>query len=284
LAFLPRHRRLDVPSFFVQDKIALWKDRLHLTLGSKYEHNDYTGSEVQPSARLSWQVHERHFLWAAVSRAVRTPARLDRDLFFPASPPFLLEGGPDFDSETVVAYELGYRTQPHRRVSLALTLFYNEYDHLRTAGPGSTPFSFVINNGGQGETYGVELWGEVQLMDFWRLKAGYAFLEDDLRVSSGSTDPNEFNDAKHRFLVRSSLDVTPTIELDGTLIYVSHLPDPDVPAYTTLDLRLGWKPIQGLELSLIGRNLLDGQHPEFGSTPNRREIERSVLVRAVWRF
>jgi iron complex outermembrane receptor protein len=284
LAFQPRHRRLDVPSFFVQDKIALWKDRLHLTLGSKYEHNDYTGSEVQPSARLSWQVHERHFLWAAVSRAVRTPARLDQDAFIPASPPFLLEGGPDFESETVVAYELGYRTQPHRRVSLALTLFFNEYDHLRTLGQGSTPFSFVIDNGGQGETYGVELWGEVQLMDFWRLKAGYAFLEDDLRVSSGSTDPNEFNDAKHRFLIRTSLDVTPTIELDGTLIYVSHLPDPDVPAYTTLDLRLGWQPIQGLEFSLIGRNLLDGQHPEFGSTPNRREIERSVLVRAVWRL
>jgi len=282
--FSPSHRRLDVPSIFVQDRIALWKDRLHLTLGSKLEHNDYTDFEIQPNVRLSWQVHEGHFLWAAISRAVRTPARLDRDLFSPASPPFLLEGGEDFESETVLAYELGYRMQPHPRLSLALALFYNDYDRLRTLEPDYIPGYLIVNNAGEGETYGVELWGEALLTDNWRFKAGYAYVEKDMRVSSGSIDPMEFNDGKHRVVVRTSIDVTPEIEFDGTLIYVSELPDPDVPAYTRLDLRLGWKPVQGLEISLIGRNLLDPQHPEFGAEPDRSEIERSVLVRAVWRY
>lgn len=284
LAFLPEQRELSLANLFVQDSIALLKDRLQLTLGSKFEHNDYTGLEVQPSVRLAWKPHDRQFLWAAVSRAVRTPSRIDRDLFIPGSRPFLLAGGPDFQSETVVAYEFGYRTQPHTRVSMTLSTFYNEYKHLRSVAPVPSTGVFVIVNGREGETYGAELWGDFELSDSWRLKAGYAILHEDLRVTPGSIATSEANDATHRFLLRSSMDLTPKFELDWTLSHVSALPDPTVPAYTTVDLRLGWKPSKQLEVSLIGQNLLDKRHPEFGPSNIRSEIERSVLVKAACRF
>jgi iron complex outermembrane receptor protein len=285
LAFLPERRDLNLVNLFVQDSIALLKNRLQLTLGSKFEHNDYTGFEAQPSARLSWKPYEEQLLWAAVSRAVRTPSRIDRDLFVPASPPFLLAGGPDFQSETVVAYELGYRVQPHARVSLSLSTFYNDYKHLRSLEPVPGTSALVLANRMEGETYGAELWADIKLTDSWRLKPGYAFLHKDLRLPSGSGDPSiAGNDAKHRFLLRSAMDLTPKLEFDWTLSHVSSLPSPAVPAYTTLDLRLGWKQSKQLEVSLIGQNLLDKRHPEFGLASTRSEIERSVLVKAVLKF
>jgi len=143
---------------------------------------------------------------------------------------------------------------------------------------------FVIANGREGETYGAELWGDFELTDSWRLKAGYAILHEDLRFAPGSIATSEANDATHRFLLRSSMDLTPKFELDWTLSYVSALPDPTVPAYTAVDLRLGWKPSKQLEVSLIGQNLLDKRHPEFGPANIRSEIERSVLVKAACRF
>src|SRR5438552_3237702 len=99
LAFLPARVSRQWFSGFVQDEITLVKDRLHLTLGTKIEHNDYTGFEVQPSARLAWRLSQQQTVWAATSRAVRTPSRIDRELFAPGRPPFtLLTGGPDFVS------------------------------------------------------------------------------------------------------------------------------------------------------------------------------------------
>jgi iron complex outermembrane receptor protein len=126
------------------------------------------------------------------------------------------------------------------------------------------------------------------LTDSWRLKPGYAFLHKDLRLPPGSGDPVGVsaagNDAKHRFLLRSAMDLTPKLEFDWTLSHVSSLPSPSVPAYTTLDLRLGWKQSKQLEVSLIGQNLLDKRHLEFGRASTRSEIERSVLVKAVLKF
>ncbi|HVK55684.1 MAG TPA: TonB-dependent receptor [Burkholderiales bacterium] len=287
LAFLPTHVRLNLANLFLQDSITLIPERLDLTLGSKFERNDYTGLEIQPSARVAWKMKDRQLLWGAISRAVRTPSRIDRQLFSPGSPPFLLAGGADFRSETLLAYELGYRIQAHARASLSISTFYNVYDHLRSLEPQPSG-AFVIGNEMEGSTYGAELWGDLEVTKWWRIKAGYAYLEKDLRLSSNSRDPNGVrpsgNDAKHRITLRSSMDITPTLALDGTLRYVSALPNPSVPAYTTLDLRLGWKATKELEVALIGQNLLDKQHPEFGSAPNRSEIERNVMVRATWRF
>jgi len=283
-AIIPDEQQLDITNLFVQDSVTLIKNRLQLTVGSKFEHNGYTGMEIQPSIRLAWKPRERELAWAAISRAVRTPSRIDHDIFIPGSAPFLIAGGPNFESETLLAYELGYRIQPNARTSLSINTFYNVYKNIRTATliPGTS--TFVINNGEKGDTYGVELWGELALTDAWRLKAGYAFLQEDLQLADGSLSTGEANDAKHRFLLRSSTDLSSTVGLDWTLTHVSALTRFAVPAYTSLDMRVGWKVNKQLEISFIGRNLLDNQHPEFGTITNRSEIQRSGLVRATWQF
>lgn len=290
LSFLPAHKELRLANVFAQDSIALVRDRLNLTLGAKLEHNSYTGWEVQPGGRLAWTLDENknNLLWAAVSRAVRTPSRLDRELFF-STPGFTLAGGPDFRSESVLAYELGYRAQPNDRLALSMSSYYNVYDDVRNvervAGSDST---YVLLNRMEGETYGAELWGDVVLTDSWRLKTGYAYLHTDFRLPPDSTDPTGVrsagNDARHRFLLSSALNLTVRLEIDATLRYMGALPDPRVPAYTALDLRLAWRPNQRLEVALIGQDLLDQRHPEFGAPGTRREIEHGALLKAVWTF
>ena len=116
-AFLPAHKALNRYSVFVQDEIALVPDRLRVTLGSKLEHNDYTGFEHQPSARLAWTPTSQQTLWTAISRAARTPARIDRDFYLFLTPSLPLIAGDDFDSEKLVACEAGWRLQPDANLS-----------------------------------------------------------------------------------------------------------------------------------------------------------------------
>lgn len=296
LAFLPSQVSRQWFSGFVQDEIALWKDRAHLTLGTKIEHNDYTGFEFQPSGRLAWKLSEQQTLWSAISRAVRTPSRIDRELFSPDSPPFLLAGGPDFDSEKLLAYELGYRVQPLSRLALSVAAYYNNYDDLRSLEKVSplTPFPVLIANGLEGESYGVELTADYRVTDWWRLRAGYTELRIDIRPKPGSNDisagSNESHDPERFFSLRSSLDLPGHWELDGAFRYVSRIENQQVPAYGELDVRLGWRPSPDLEFSIVGQNLLHDNHAEFGALANtrgeitRREIERGVFGKIVWRF
>src|SRR5258708_32051418 len=160
-------------SAFVQDEILLRKN-LSFTLGTKLEHNDYTGFEVEPDARLSWNVSSDQALWAAISRAVRTPSRIDRDLS-EAAPPYLvvLKGGPNFKSETVIAYELGYRAQLNSRFTASISSFYNEYDHVRSA--SITPitfFPFYFANNMAGHTDGLAVSRHYQGLDGRSLHQG----------------------------------------------------------------------------------------------------------------
>ena len=172
----------------MQDEIALVKDRVHLTLGTKIEHNDYTGFEFQPSGRLAWTLSEQQILWSAISRAVRTPSRIDRELFLRVDDPDLrIDGGPDFESEELLAYELGYRVQPFSRLGLSLAAYYNDYDDLRSR--ESRPADVVeLANGLEGESYGAELTADYRVTDWWRLRAGYTELRIELRPKPGSTD------------------------------------------------------------------------------------------------
>ena len=288
ISFLPASKNLRLANIFAQDSIALVRDKLTLTLGTKLEHNVYTGWEIQPSGRLAWKVDDQQLLWAAISRAVRTPSRVDRD-FYVDLPYAVLKGGPNFRSESVVSYELGYRAQPSARLSLSLSTFYNVYKDLRSVEQiAGTPPTFILANKIEGKTYGAELWGEIRLTDSWRLKPGYAYLRTNFwalawsTVVTGATSPG--NDARHRFLLTSILNLTPHLELDGTLRHVSALPSPAVPAYWALDLHLGWRPSKGLEVALIGQNLLNHQHPEFGPPLGRSEIQHGVLLRVTWTF
>ena len=285
LAFLPAHKTLHLYSAFLQDEVTLVTDRLRLTLGSKFEHNDYTGFEIQPSVRLAWTPDIRQTVWGAISRAVRSPSRIDREFYAPAAPPYLLAGGTNFLSEDLLAYELGYRVQPIERLSLSVATYYNDYDHIRSLRPGSP---FVIANDLKGESYGVELAGTLQITDWWRVRAGYNYLHKRLVVKPGGADLNngsgEGNDPEHQFSFRSSMDLPGDLQLDAGLRFVDSLPSPSVPSYFGLDVRLQWKPAKDWELAVVGQNLVDRRHPEFGAPATREEIERSVYGRVTWSF
>jgi len=291
LGFLPPHVTQQWYSAFLQDEIALYRDALHLTLGTKFEHNDYTGFEFQPSVRLAWRLDERNTLWSAVSRAVRTPSRVDGQLYAPSSPPFtLLVGNPGFQSEKLIAYELGYRGQANQRLSWSLSTYYNHYTDLRSVEHVNppAPFPIMLGNGLKAHSYGAELSADYQVMDAWRMHVGYTEMRLHFRHEPGSTDTNpgssEAQDPEQQWSLRSSFELPHHTQLDATFRHVSTIANQQVPAYGELDLHLAWLPLPTLELSITGRNLLHAQHAEFGAAATRTEIERSVYGKASWQF
>jgi len=291
VAFLPTQVTENLLSAFAQDEITLER-HLRLTVGTKLEHNHWTGFEVQPSVRLSWVPDDRRTLWGAISRAVRTPTRYDEDIvFYTAAGTPLLEGSNAFVSEELLAYEIGYRTQVRTGLTVDVTTYYNVYDHLRSNEPAAPPAAFPYHfaNRLSADTWGAELRVSAQAASWWRLHAGYAYYGKSLSLDPRSYDPtggkNEGDDPANRFVLRSLMDLPDRFELDGTLRYVARLPAPVVPAYTELDLRLGWNATDALELSLTGQNLLHARHPEFGPpSPLRQEVQRSVYGKVTWRF
>jgi iron complex outermembrane receptor protein len=295
LAFLPRSRALDYYSFFLQDEIELVQEKLGLTIGSKFEHNDYTGFEVEPSFRLAYRPSREQTVWGGISRAVRMPSRLDTDLFLssvtPTNRTLLVRGDTGFDSEELVAYELGYRVHPREWIAFDLATFYNDYDQLRSQERSTTPSGLpaVLANKLSGEAYGAELSATAQVMSWWMLRANYTVFDKRLELDRDSRDLTggvpEGNDPSHMFTIHSSWDLPRNFEFDAIARYVGRLPNPAVPSYLEMDLRLGWRATRNLDLDIVGRNLLDGSHPEFGAdSPRRREVERSVYARVTWRF
>lgn len=296
LAFAPANLTQDLFSGFVQDEIAL-SDRFSVTLGTKLEHTDYTGYEVEPTLRLQWKTAADHLLWAAVSRAVRTPSRVDRDLRQPAQGLLILRGGGDeFTAEKLIAYEAGYRLQFDERLFASLALFYNRYDDIRSTDiTPPTIVPLVFHNDLEGHTYGVELAATYQAAPWWRLTAGYNLLREHLRVRAGAFDLNqalnETSDPEHQASLRSSFDLPHGVALDGQLRWVDTLHNNvggqpgTVPAYTELNLRLAWSITPACELSLVGRNLLHNRHPEFGAPgPARVVVPRSAYAKIAWRY
>jgi len=287
--FLPPHVARQWFTGFVQDEIALVPNRLHVALGTKLEHNDYTGFEIQPSGRVNWRLSPSGTLWAAVSRALRTPSRIDRELFVRIPPATFLAGGPGFHSEEELAYELGYR---HQQGSLALSVatFYSRYHGLRSVEQlhPPAPDTLVIANGQDGESYGAELAADYRLTGRWRLRAGYTELRVHVWAQPGSTDMSGGSAESHtpdrQFSVRSAADLPAHLSLGGTFRYVGEIANQQVPAYGELDMRVAWQPAPMLELSVVGQNLLHDHHVEFGTPSARRQIERGVYGAVAWRF
>jgi iron complex outermembrane receptor protein len=286
LALVPQRRSLQTFSAFAQDEITLVKDWLHLTLGTKLEHNDYTGFEVQPSARLAWMLSQKQTLWGAISRAIRAPSRIDRELVVPP----VTFGSPDFESEKLRAYEVGYRVQPREQLSVSLSGFYNDYNDIRSEEEVNPPASYplVFGNGQKGESYGAELTADYRVTNWWRFRAGHTELRVHIRPEPGSTDTShgkaEAADSNHYFTLRSSFDLPKHFEFDPAFRYVSRITNPiaAVPGYSELDLRLAWKPKPKVELSVVGQNLLHDHHPEYGVPPTLQEIERTVFVKVTF--
>ncbi len=305
----PNHVSLNQFSAFLQDEISLVGNRLRLTLGSKFEHNDFTGFEVEPNARLLWTLSPNQSVWTAVSRAVRTPALTEEGLRLnsavippgtPANPAPLpavvaVFGSHQFNSEDLLAYELGYRVQATSNLSLDLATFYNHYSNLRTAEPG-TPFvegspapidvviPFVAGNKMSGGTYGLELFADWKVIPKWRLTGSYSYLQMDIRKNLGSQDPTPDNpngsSPRHQWYLRSSVDLPKHFDLDTTLRFVDHLPSLNLPNYYSLNAHLGWRPVRNLELSIGGQNLLDNRHLEF--LPDFVNTSPTVVKRSIF--
>jgi len=285
---LPPRRNMPLYTGFIQDEISL-TSALKLTLGTKLLHNVFTGFEWQPSARMAWSVKPNNLLWAAVSRAVRTPSRFDVDYFLPTTPQpptkASVAGGPNFQSEHLVAYEVGYRWQPDPRVSLSLAGFYNVYRDVYSVEALPGTLTYQIQNGSEGEAWGAELSGQVQLLPVWRIRGGYTFFDKELRAKPGRNFNPDYlgNDAKHRVLLQSILDLPGNFQLDVTGRYLDALPKtlatPAVPSYLTYDARLAWL-YRWLEVSVVGQNLGQRQHVEFGNL----QLPRSVFGRLTVRF
>jgi iron complex outermembrane receptor protein len=281
LAFLPDSRDLTWYSFFAQNEWRMRRD-LALTIGLKAEHNDYTGFEWLPSARLAWAPSPDQLVWTAVSRTVRAPSRIDRELFAPGTPPFLLAGGPNFVSEVSRVYELGYRGQPSGRLSYSITGFYHDHQRLRSLEP---VVGAAFENRISGSTKGIEAWASWRATTDWRLDAGWVELRQSLHPDAGSSSATAGlgNDPRRWIKLRSAFDLTPRHQLDVLLRYVSDLPNPSVPSYVAVDARLGWHATKTLDLSLLLQNLFDPRHPEFGAAANRAEFVRGIFLKLLWR-
>jgi iron complex outermembrane receptor protein len=291
-------------SGFVQDRIAIG-DALHLTLGTKLEQNDFSGFEIQPSARLAWALPHDQTLWAAVSRAVRVPTRLERDVAIEVTPPAsnpaaFLYGNPDYGSEKLIAYELGYRRQVSPRLALDVAAFHNDYQDLASLefgtpfinpGDGRVIIPVLNQNMSEGRATGAELAANFSPVEGWQLAATYSFLDLEIQPNGLDINRGEFMDGatpRHQFGLRSSLDAG-NLRLDGFLRRVGAIRrEPQIvdgsgiAGYTELDLRAAWL-WNRFEFALVLKNLLHEDHIEFGSPELRGGIERSVRAQLIWR-
>ncbi len=267
--FLPPQRTLDYSNAFLQDTISLSRT-LKLIVGTKYEHDAYTAGEPLPDVRLSWKASDNNLLWAAVSQAVRAPSRIDRDLVEEAGSLVLLRGG-DFQDEKLTAYELGYRSQPSAKSSVSISTFYNVYKDLRSVqySPGpALPIMFA--NGMSGDTDGLEVWGNYQVSEWWRMSAGGNWLHENLHFDPGSDNIGGIalagDDPSYQIALRSTM----TFARDGLLYldlrHIGALPSPASPSYTELNAHLSWTVSRAITWSLTGSNLIHPHHLEFGTT------------------
>ncbi len=276
VSFLPASQSADLVSAFVQDEITLLPERLHLTLGSKFEHNGFSGYEVQPSIRLVWLPTESSTLWGSVSRAIRTPSRLETGSrivanIFPIPPlytPMVVytNGNEAFESEKLLAYEVGYRFQPGETLSFDLATFYNEYDNLQNFERTSLPTDQLFDNKLSAHSYGMELVIDWRPLEWWRLQTNYSVIRISSQLDSNSTDPADIKDViegstpRHQFSLRSMMDLSRQVALDLWLYHVNQLERTSfsvplsVSDYTSLNARLAWHPNENLEFALVGHN------------------------------
>ncbi|HTS11132.1 MAG TPA: TonB-dependent receptor [Candidatus Limnocylindrales bacterium] len=290
--FLPNSQTDSVYSGFAQDEISIVQDKLIATVGTKLEHNNFSGFEYQPSVRLLWALTDHQSFWTAVTRAVRTPSRLDQDVQFAiliqAAPPppvfFDILGNPDLHAETLLGYEAGYRTEIRDNLYVSATGFYNVYNDLQGYGapyvaeadtPPPPHLFFVIPyaNAIQGHTIGAEIAPTWKVTHWWQLRGSYSFLHMSLRDKDGFTDVGSIlgsytgSSPSHVGGFQSFFNLPGHFEFDQSFRYSSALPAQVVSSYSTMDARIGWRPAEHIELSFVGQNLLQPFHAEYGGDP-----------------
>jgi len=302
VAFVPPKKTDTLASAFLQDELALFARALRVTFGTKVEHNDYSGVEWQPSVRLLWRIADGHSAWAAATRAVRTPSRVEQDLAItaatsPTLPVFIrVTGDPAFRSEESLVFEAGYRARLGAHLSLDAAAFHNRYDDLLGFETGQ-PFSesgrqivpLVLSNALAGRGSGLETSLDVRAGARLGLHLDYTLLSLDLHAKPGSSDTTsaasaEGSSPRHRVTGRARLTLPEGVDVSAVLRWVDVLRSQAVPAYTQVDARLGWRATKRLELAAVGRNLL-GRHLEFGGNSAAPvEIEPSLYGQLLWRW
>jgi iron complex outermembrane receptor protein len=307
--FEPHKQSDNIYSVFVEDKVTIVRNKLWATLGSKFEHNIYTGWETQPSARLLWTPSSHQTFWAAVTRAVRTPSRLDEDLqltgLVSAAPPFPIfieiAGNPKFASERLLGYEAGYRTLITSRFYFDISAFFNNYNNLTGFGAASITFAqspppsytyLLITvpwaNALIGNTDGAEISPNWKVTNWWQLKGSYSYLQMHLKDKEGITDASTAvtdvgSSPRHEVVIQSLFSLPKNFEFDPTYRYVSALPALAIGSYSTMDIHFGWRIAGGVELSVVGQNLFQPVHYESGSSAGTNVgIKRGVYGKITW--
>lgn len=282
LTFMPLERTLNLANVFVQGEAQVHRN-VRATAGLRAERNPYTGVEWLPNLRLQMTLSPDQLLWTAATRAVRSPSRIDRDLQIPGMPPFVVVANDSYQSEIAKVVELGYRAQLRPGVTVSLTAFHHDFTRLRTV--GAFPAGLQFANDAEGRNNGLEGWADVTVTRDWRLVGGFVLMREKFNVVEGRTDlgaPSLGNDPKRTATLRSLWNVTRAHEIDLAWHYVGALPSPEVPAYSILNARFGWRPARDLELSLSVNNALDRKHSEFGSAAERAVLGRNVYFKVTW--
>jgi iron complex outermembrane recepter protein len=297
-------------SGFAEDELALIPDRLSLTVGTKIEHNYYTGFGVMPTVRAAWTLHQHQMVWAAISRALRTPSSVDTasnltvaGFVPPGSPPVLIRsvGNPLFQDERQITYEVGYRTELLEGLSVDLATYYNSYDQLQTTEPASVFFEttpppphlvipLIRENLMNGETHGLEIFANWKVTDRWSITPGYGFEEIHLHVDSSSQDTQtaaatEGSTPRHWARLDTHVGITRGVAWDVSANFVGRLSNPDVPSYTRVDTQLSWRLGKGLSANFVGQNLVRDHHFEFVNnegTGFANVVKRSAYAKLTW--
>lgn len=317
----PSVKEDDLYSGFLQGRLPFGGDKGELTLGTKVEHNDHTGFEWQPSTRAMWSFNDKHSMWGAVSRSVRTPSRIELDAQINAgafalqpSPSALVSyvrllGNEEIEAEKVWSYELGYRVRPTESFFLDTTIFYNKYEDLINAVPDGMPFlentfssTYIIipvkvANGMDGETFGVELSAQWSVQDWWRLTAGYTWFHFNALNKGESREPrqgfSEGQNAEHRVSLVSYMDLPGNFELNASLYYVDGLSNlgfitmTEIDSRVRFDFNVGYHPNENWTISVGGRNLLENSSREFTDTMDgivASEIPRIIYTTVAYNF
>ena len=292
--FTPKARVDNVFGAYVEDDIVLIPDRLTVSVGSKLEHNDYSGFEVEPSIRALWRGSANWSVWGAVSRAVRTPSQFEADLTL-MTPFLVLKPNDDLTSEKMTAYEIGWRDQIRPGFALDLTAYHQEYYDLISWGfAGIVPPGIVeiqYGNHGHGQSTGVELAATATLTPQWTVKVAGDLMNlgiapGGLNTVASSNAIDQGASPDNQLSVRSLWNVTDAIDFDVWYRHVGKLATGPIPAYDDLNLRLAWRPTAHIEVSLMGNHLLSAERIEIRdpTEPMPAIVARQGLVKVAVRY
>jgi len=312
IIFTPNNRVTQLFSSFAQDDITILPNRLHLSLGARIEHNDYTGLGFEPSGSLAWTPDTKNMVWAAISGADRTPSRADHDFRInyaavpgPGNMPILISliGVPNFRNEHLTAYQAGYRSTLTSRFSVDSTIFYNRYRDVESVEPGSTAIETIpapvhllmssyLGNGLYGETHGIELFANWKVASAWTLSPGYTFFSMHVHPFAGSQDftaaaADEGGTPDHQAQLRSTISLPRNLQWNASMYFVNRLPAVSFPSYTRVDTSLIWHAGERISVSLVGQNLLRNLHPEYAGSSSSVQsgmMERSAYAKITWSY